>query len=342
MSSRPDIRHEQSLRALNTFGIDAKAASYLRVTGIDELRAVRHDPALASMRRLVLGGGSNLLLTGDFDGLVLHMVNLGIAVTAEDEDHVFVTAQAGENWHRFVQWTIDHGVPGLENLSLIPGSVGASPIQNIGAYGSEMAEHFHSLQAFDVDTGEMLSLTKQECAFGYRDSVFKHGLRARAVIVAVTFALPKRWQPNLRYAELAAEIDARGIQSPTAKDISEAVIAIRTRKLPDPAKIGNAGSFFKNPVVSAEQRNALLAQHPALVSYPQADGSYKLAAGWLIDQCGWKGKSLGAAGVHEKQALVLVNRGGASGAEILQLAKTIRDDVHASFGVLLEPEPVLV
>ena len=342
MNSRPDIRHGQSLHALNTFGIDAKAEAYLRVAGVDELLAVRADPVLNEMRRLVLGGGSNLLLTRDFDGLVLHMANLGIAVTAEDEQHVFVTAQAGENWHRFVQWTLEHGLAGLENLSLIPGSVGASPIQNIGAYGSEMADYFHSLRAFDFDTGEMLSLNKRDCAFGYRDSVFKHGLRDRAVIIEVTFALPKRWEPNLRYAELVTEINARGISSPTAKDISEAVIAIRTRKLPDPAKIGNAGSFFKNPVVTAERRNVLLAGHPALVSYPQADGSYKLAAGWLIDQCGWKGKSLGAAGVHEKQALVLVNRGGASGAEILQLAKTIRDDVHASFGVLLEPEPVLV
>lgn len=341
MSSRPDILHGQSLRAFNTFGIDAKAAAYLCVTGADELRAVREDPALAAMRRLVLGGGSNVLLLGDVDGLVLHMANLGIAVTGEDADHVFVTAQAGENWHRFVQWTLENGLPGLENLSLIPGSVGASPIQNIGAYGSEMADYFHSLAAFDFDTGETLALTKQDCAFGYRDSVFKHDLRDRAVIVAVTFALPKRWQPNLRYAELSTEISARGISSPTAHEISEAVIAIRTRKLPDPAKIGNAGSFFKNPVVTAEKRNALLAQHPALVSYLQGDGSYKLAAGWLIDQCGWKGKSLGAAGVHEKQALVLVNRGGASGAEILHLAKTIRNDVHASFGVLLEPEPVL-
>lgn len=188
----------------------------------------------------------------------------------------------------------------------------------------------------------MFTLAKADCAFGYRDSVFKHALRDRAVILEVTFALPKRWQPNLRYAELAAEIAARGIAQPTANDISEAVIAIRTRKLPDPAKLGNAGSFFKNPVVSATQRDALLAQHPALVSYPQADGSYKLAAGWLIDQCGWKGKSLGAAGVHEKQALVLVNRGGASGEDILRLADAIRADVLEKYGVAIEPEPVLV
>lgn len=342
MNSRLEISHNQSLRALNTFGIDAKAAAYLSVTSVEQLRAVHADPTLMRLRRLVLGGGSNLLLTRDFDGLVLHMANLGIAVTGEDADQVFVTAQAGENWHRFVQWTLQQGMPGLENLSLIPGSVGASPIQNIGAYGSEMADCFHSLTAFDVDTGEMLSLTKPDCAFGYRDSVFKHALRDRAVILDVTFSLPKRWQPNLRYAELATEISARGISSPTANEISEAVIAIRTRKLPDPAKIGNAGSFFKNPVVTAEKRNALLAQHPALVSYPQADGSYKLAAGWLIDQCGWKGKSLGAAGVHEKQALVLVNRGGATGADVLALARQIIDDVQREFGVPLEPEPVSV
>ncbi len=342
MSSPLDIRQEQSLRALNTFGIDAKAAAYLRVTGLDDLRAVRADPALTSMRRLVLGGGSNILLTRDFDGLVLHMANLGIAITGEDESHVFVTAQAGENWHGFVQWTLEQGLPGLENLSLIPGSVGASPIQNIGAYGSEVADCFHSLRAFDLASGELLTLAKQDCAFGYRDSVFKHALRDRAVIVEVTFVLPRRWQPNLRYAELAAEIAARGIATPNAKDISDAVIAIRSRKLPDPAKIGNAGSFFKNPVVNAGQHDALLAQHPALVSYPQADGSCKLAAGWLIDQCGWKGKAMGAAGVHEKQALVLVNRGGASGAEVLALAKAIREDVFARYGVQLEPEPVLV
>ena len=342
MSSRPDIVHDQSLRTLNTFGIEAKAAAYLRVTGTDVLRAVRDDAALMAMRRLVLGGGSNLLLTRDVDGLVLHMLNLGIAITGEDDAHVFVTAQAGENWHGFVQWTLENGLPGLENLSLIPGSVGASPIQNIGAYGSEIADYLCSVRAFDFDSGEVLSLAKQDCAFGYRDSVFKHGLRDRAVIVEVTFALPKRWQPNLRYAELGAEIAARGIAAPTAQDISEAVIAIRTRKLPDPGKIGNAGSFFKNPVVSAEQRHALLAQHPALVSYPQPDGHYKLAAGWLIDQCGWRGRSMGAAGVHEKQALVLVNRGGATGSEIMTLARHIVDEVYRSFGVTLEPEPVVI
>ena len=342
MASQLDIQPQYSLRALNTFGIDAKAAHFLKVTDAAQLHALYREPSLRAMPRLILGGGSNLLLTKDFPGLVLHIATQGIAITGEDEQQVFVTAQAGENWHAFVQWTLAQGLPGLENLSLIPGSVGASPIQNIGAYGSEVADFFHSLTAFDMTSGELLNLSKPDCAFAYRDSIFKHALRDRAIILEVRFALPKSWQPNLRYAELAAELASRGIANPSAQEIADAVIAIRTRKLPDPAKVGNAGSFFKNPVVSAEQRNSLLAQHPALVSYPQADGSYKLAAGWLIDQCGWKGKSMGAAGVHENQALVLVNRGGATGADVLRLSNKIREEVQAKYGVMLEPEPVIV
>ncbi len=342
MSSQLDIRHGQSLRALNTFGIDAKASAYLQITGVEDLRAVRDDPVVSTLRRLVLGGGSNLLLTQDFDGLVLHMSNVGIAVTGEDEHSVYVTAQAGENWHGFVQWTLAHGYPGLENLSLIPGSVGAAPIQNIGAYGAELAEFFHSLTAFDFHTGDILTLSRAECRFAYRDSAFKHELRDRAVILEVSFALPKRWQPNLRYAELATELQVRGIAEPTAKDIGDAVIAIRSRKLPDPATIGNAGSFFKNPIVSREQYAQLLTKYPQLVNYPQPDGSVKLAAGWLIDQCGWKGKSLGTVGVHDRQALVLVNWGGATGAQVAQLADRVRQDVEQRYGVTLEIEPVIV
>ena len=342
MSSQLDIRYGQSLRALNTFGIDAKASAYLQVTSVEALRAVRNDPELSTRRRLVLGGGSNLLLTRDFDGLVLHMSNQGIVLSGEDENSLYVTAQAGENWHGFVQWTLAQGYPGLENLSLIPGSVGASPIQNIGAYGAELAEYFHSLKAFDFQTGELIELSQSECCFAYRDSIFKHGLRNRAVILDVTFALPKRWQPNLRYAELATELQSHGVSDPSAKDISEAVIAIRRRKLPDPAKIGNAGSFFKNPIISREQYEQLLIEHPQLVSYPQTDGSVKLAAGWLIDQCGWKGKSLGSAGVHDKQALVLVNLGEATGSQLLQLASRIQTDVKKRFDVVLEPEPIVI
>jgi UDP-N-acetylmuramate dehydrogenase len=342
MVSQLDIQPQYSLRALNTFGIDAKAAYFLELTNVAQLHAIYREPSLRALPRLILGGGSNLLLTKDFSGLVLHIATQGIAITGEDEQQIFVTAQAGENWHAFVQWTLAQGLPGLENLSLIPGSVGASPIQNIGAYGSEVADFFHSLTAFDMTSGELLHLSKADCAFAYRDSIFKHTLRDRAIILEVRFALPKSWQPNLLYAELAAELASRGIANPSAQEIADAVIAIRTRKLPDPAKVGNAGSFFKNPVVSAEQRNSLLAQCPALVSYPQADGSYKLAAGWLIDQCGWKGKSMGAAGVHENQALVLVNRGGATGADVLRLSNKIREEVQAKYGVMLEPEPVIV
>ncbi len=342
MTFTPDIRYGQSLRALNTFGIEAIASAYLRVTGAEDLRAVRADPALSVLPRLVLGGGSNLLLTRDYAGLVLHMVNTGIAISGEDAHSVYVTAQAGEPWHGFVQWTLAQRLPGLENLSLIPGSVGAAPIQNIGAYGAELAECFHALTAFDFLTGELITLHRADCAFAYRDSVFKQAFRNRAVILDVTVALPKHWQPNLRYAELAAELTARGVADPDATEISEAVIAIRRRKLPDPAVVGNAGSFFKNPVVSAEQHAQLHAAHPQLVSYPQADGRVKLAAGWLIDQCGWKGQSLGAAGVHERQALVLVNRGGATGAQVLALAERIQADVATRFGVNLEPEPVVL
>lgn len=334
------LQFDVSLRARNTFGVEARANAYLPVSSVAMLRTVRDDAGLAAMPRFVLGGGSNLLLTRDLDALVLHMVNRGIAVIGEDPDHVFVCAQAGESWHALVQWTLAQGLGGLENLSLIPGSVGAAPIQNIGAYGGELADCFHALQAFDFDSGQVLTLTREACAFAYRDSIFKQALRDRVAIINITVALPKRWQANLRYVELADALAP--ISNPSAIDISEAVMAIRRRKLPDPAVMGNAGSFFKNPLVSAAQRDALLLAYPQLVSYEQANGSVKLAAGWLIDQCGWKGRSLGAAGVHDRQALVLVNRGGATGEEMVQLAERIQTDVALRFGVNLEIEPVVV
>jgi UDP-N-acetylmuramate dehydrogenase len=331
-----------SLRSRNTFGIDVKAQAWLPVQSADVLPALHAGGAATGLPRLVLGGGSNILFTRDFPGLVLHMDIRGISIVGEDDDATYVRAGAGENWHQFVLWTLERGMGGLENLSLIPGSVGAAPIQNIGAYGVELEDSFHSLRAFDFESGEFIALARDVCRFGYRDSVFKHELQNRAVIVDVTFALPKRWQARIGYADVARELEARGIAAPNARDVSDAVIAIRTRKLPDPAVIGNAGSFFKNPVVPAAQREILLARYPQLVSYPQPDGCFKLAAGWLIDQCGWKGKTVGAAGVHEKQALVLVNRGNASGQDVLQLAEAIRADVLARFGVALEPEPVFI
>ncbi len=336
------IQYDFSLQRLNTFGIDAKAKAYLRVTSADMLTHIKSDAFLARLPKLVLGGGSNLLLTDDFPGLVLHMCTTGVEVAREDENTVYLKAAAGENWHQFVQWTLQQGLGGLENLSLIPGNVGAAPIQNIGAYGVELKERFHALTAFNLETGETLVLDRAACNFGYRDSVFKHALRDKAVILDVTFALPRNWQPNIQYADVAQELAAHGITAPNPQQISDAVIAIRTRKLPDPSIVGNAGSFFKNPLVSKAQRDALIERHPQLVSYAQTEGMYKLAAGWLIDQSGWKGKSLGAAGVYEKQALVLVNRGGATGKEIAALAAAIQADVMSRFGVMLEPEPVFI
>ncbi|HEX9174148.1 MAG TPA: UDP-N-acetylmuramate dehydrogenase [Telluria sp.] len=331
-----------SLESLNTFGLAARAAYYLRVEAADQLAAVCADPALSSMPRLLLGGGSNLLLTRDFDGLVLHMALSGRAIVGEQDGCTLVRAAAGENWHGFVQYTLEQGLGGLENLSLIPGTVGAAPIQNIGAYGAETRDVFHSLTVFDMASGAVRTMDAAACRFGYRDSIFKHPEGAQLAVLDVTFALPRAWQPNLRYAELANALAEAGIGAPSPRQVSEAVVAIRRRKLPDPALIGNAGSFFKNPVVAAAQCAQLLESFPALVHHAQPDGTEKLAAGWLIDQCGWKGRNLGRAGVYPKQALVLVNNGGATGAEVVALATAIQADVAARYGVTLEPEPVFI
>jgi UDP-N-acetylmuramate dehydrogenase len=336
------IRHDFSLASLNTFRIPARARYLVEVTGAAQLDAVRRDPALSGLPRLVLGGGSNMLFTRDFDGLVLHMAGLGKEVLGEHDGRVLVRAQAGENWHAFVQWTLAQGLGGLENLSLIPGTVGAAPIQNVGAYGTETRDVFHSLTAYDMASGAVRTLDAAACRFGYRDSIFKHPEGRELVVLDVSFALPVDWAPNLRYAELARAVAEAGLGAPTPQDVGRTVEAIRRRKLPDPAEIGNAGSFFKNPVVAGEHCARLLAQYPELVHYAQPDGSEKLAAGWLIDQCGWKGRALGAAGVYPKQALVLVNLGGARGEDVVRLARAIQADVKARYGVELEPEPVFV
>ncbi len=348
MPAHLPLDHDVQLQPFNTFGIAARARDYLRVTDPAQLAQVAADPALAGRARLVLGGGSNLLLAGEHvDALVLHMALAGREIAGETADAVLVRARAGENWHGFVEWTLAQGLGGLENMALIPGTVGAAPIQNIGAYGAEVKDRFHSLTAFDFATATTRTMTAADCRFGYRDSVFKHPQGAQLVVLDVTFALPRAWAPNLRYAELANEL-ANGLASavagndaPTPRAVADAVVAIRRRKLPDPAEIGNAGSFFKNPVVSAAHCARLLQAWPDLVHHVQPDGSEKLAAGWLIDRCGWKGRSLGRAGVYPKQALVLVNLGGATGAEVRALARAIQDDVRARFGVELEPEPVL-
>ena len=342
MHAYPPILHDHPLTSLNTFRIPARARHYLRVTDAAQLEAVRTDPGLAGLPRLVLGGGSNMLFTRDFDGIVLHMTGQGRQVLGEQDGKRLVRAQAGENWHAFVQWTLAQGFGGLENLSLIPGTVGAAPIQNVGAYGTETRDSFHSLTAYDMASGQIRSLDAAACRFGYRDSIFKHPEGRALVVLDVTFALPLAWTPNLRYAELANAVDAAGLAAPTPQEIGRIVEAIRRRKLPDPAEIGNAGSFFKNPVVSQQQCAQLLAQYPALVHHSQPDGTEQLAAGGLIDQCGWKGRALGAAGVYPKQALVLVNLGGAQGEDVVRLARAIQADVAVRYGVELEPEPVFI
>ncbi|BBB65847.1 UDP-N-acetylenolpyruvoylglucosamine reductase [Undibacterium sp. YM2] len=331
---------DYSLQNLNTFGIAAHASQFLRIQQLAQLQAIFADGQLKTLPRLILGGGSNLVLSDHVDALVLQMCMKGREILSEDDNYVYVQAAAGENWHEFVLWTLEQGLGGLENLSLIPGTVGAAPIQNIGAYGIEIQEVFSSLSAFDFVTGQLVEIDRAACRFAYRDSIFKQEYKDRMVILSVRFALPKRWQARLGYADVSQYLSQHRIANPGARDISEAVIAIRQAKLPDPASIGNAGSFFKNPIVSASLRDSLLAVYPGLVSYQQDSGDYKLAAGWLIDQCGWKGRQLGKAGVYEKQALVLVNHGGASGAEVRALAQAIQADVMGKFGVLLEVEPV--
>ena len=304
------------------------------------LEQVRQDAELSSLPRLILGSGSNIVLTQDFDGLVLHMAIRGIDILDSDASSWRLRAAAGESWQWLVEFTLKQGIGGLENLSWIPGSVGAAPIQNIGAYGAEVGALIEEVRYYDFESGTIESLNRQACAFGYRDSVFKHRLKQRAVILDVTFALPKPWRPNLGYAELHRY--AFDSEKPSPAEIGRAVIDIRSRKLPDPSQIGSAGSFFKNPIVSSIDWESLKSRWPMMVGFPQPDGRFKLAAGWLIEQCGWKGRTQGNAGVYEKQALVLINRGGASGSEIMQLAAAIQLDVEQRFGVLLEPEPLVL
>jgi UDP-N-acetylmuramate dehydrogenase len=331
-----------SLRALNTFGVDARAAFLATVRSVDELRAVLDDARVRTLPRLVLGGGSNVLFTRDYDGLVVRIDIPGRQRVGDDGSRWLVRVGAGEPWHRTVAGLLDDGLPGLENLALIPGSVGAAPIQNIGAYGLELAERLHSVEVFDPACDAVVSFDLAACRFGYRDSVFKQRPAGERIVVGVTLALPKRWSPVVGYADVDSELKARGTAQPSPRDVFDAVVAIRARKLPDPAAVGNAGSFFKNPIVSRGERQALLEKHPSLVSYDIGGGRYKLAAGWLIDACGLKGAVRGRAGVFARQALVLVNLGGATGAEILALAREVQDAVCARFGVALEPEPTVL
>ncbi|MFT3802992.1 MAG: UDP-N-acetylmuramate dehydrogenase [Burkholderiaceae bacterium] len=339
----PSIVDDAPLRALNTFGIDARARRLVTLTDVRTLPAAL-EACGPDGPALVLGGGSNLLLTRDVDAAVLRIASRGRAVVEQAGDDVIVEAAAGEPWHPFVQWTLAHGLFGLENLSLIPGLVGASPIQNIGAYGVEMADRMQSLQAIHLRTGLTRRFDARDCRFGYRDSVFKHDDGVQWLIASVRFALSRRADPRPGYGDIGAELQARGIAAAAAtpQQIAEAVCAIRRRKLPDPARIGNAGSFFKNPVLPRAQADALRRAHPAMPIYPAGDERCKIAAAWLIEHCGWKGFREGDAGVHPQHALVLVNYGRARGDELLALARRIQDSVRQRFGVAIEPEPRVI
>ena len=298
------------LQAFNTFRIVAKAQALARITSEADVHQLLADPEWAAVPKFVLGGGSNIVLTGDVKPLVLKVEVRGLKVVGETAKSVIVEAGAGENWHDFVTWTLDQNLPGMENMALIPGTVGASPVQNVGAYGVELQDRFDSLDAIDLLTGQVFTLNAAQCGFGYRDSVFKHassgeadlhlplGLKDRALILRVRFALPKAWKPVLGYADIERKMAEHGVTEPTARQIYDWVCEVRRAKLPDPAVIGNAGSFFKNPTVTAEQCEDIIARDPKVVHYRLDNGSVKLAAGWLIDSCGWKGKSVGQAGVY--------------------------------------------
>jgi UDP-N-acetylmuramate dehydrogenase len=344
------VEQNVPLQAHNSFGIVAKARALVRVRGASDIHELLRNPDLGPVPKFVLGGGSNIVLTGDVKPLVLKVEVTGRRVIEDGPRATIVEAGAGENWHEFVGWTLAQGFPGLENLALIPGTVGASPVQNVGAYGVELQDRFESLDAIDLVTGKEFTLDAAQCAFRYRDSVFKHvaakegdfGLAGRALILRVRMRLPKPWKPVLGYVDLQRKIQETGLREPSPRQIYDWVCAIRSGKLPDPRVIGNAGSFFKNPTVTPEQCQDIIARDPNIVHYPMPDGTVKLAAGWLIDACGWKGKSVGNAGVYEKQALVLVNRGGATGGEVVTLARAIQTSVYERFGIRLEPEPVVV
>lgn len=333
-----DIIENYSLKLYNTFGIEAKAKYFADVSTINDLRKVLVFRRQKDLPILFIGGGSNMLFVDNFPGIVLKLNLKGIEILKEDNDYVYVKSQGSENWHHFVEWTLEHDFGGLENLSLIPGNVGTAPMQNIGAYSVEVKDYIVEVQTLELETGNERIFTNEECHFGYRESIFKNELRGQYVLVAVTFKLTKQnHQLHVDYGAIKTELDSEQIINPTIQDISRAVIKIRESKLPDPSQIGNSGSFFKNPVISNDEFAEIEKNHPQIAHY-KTDSGIKLAAGWLIEQAGWKGKRFGDAGVHDKQALVLVNYGNATGKEIYDLSEQIIEDVKNKYGVTLERE----
>jgi UDP-N-acetylmuramate dehydrogenase len=337
-----NIQTDISLKKYNTFGIEAKGKYFVDITSEEQLRELINSDIYKSNQKLILGGGSNILFTRDFDGLVVKISIKGLSKIKEDADSVYIKCGAGENWHQFVLHTIDNGYAGLENLSLIPGTVGAAPMQNIGAYGVEIKEVLESVEALDVSTGEKRVFNNTECEFGYRQSVFKTTFKNKYIITRVTFKLRKQPNFNVSYGAIKDTLTQMGVEELTLKAVSDAVISIRKSKLPDPAIIGNAGSFFKNPEVEESVYQSLKEKYPTVPGYPAAKGFIKVPAGWLIEQAGWKGKKVGETGVHKDQALVLVNYGQAKGNDVWSLALEVQRSVKEKFGVDIIPEVNIV
>lgn len=326
-----------SLKPYNSFAINVNARYFAEIKTAADLTELFQTGLLTTQKLLVVGGGSNILFTHDFDGLIVKISIKGLN-SVVDSDEVLVTSGAGEVWTDFVNYCVKNNFAGVENLSLIPGTVGASPIQNIGAYGVELKDVFESCSAFEIKTGQIKTFTFEDCHFGYRESIFKGELKGQFIITEVTFRLSSQPKINTSYGAIEAELQKRAIDHPSIADVSAAVSHIRVSKLPDPSTIGNAGSFFKNPVIEKYEFADIIAQHPDVVHYPTPDGRIKLAAGWLIEQCGWKGKKVGETGTWKNQALVLVNHGSATGTEVFQFSEQIIDSVKSTFGVTLERE----
>jgi len=339
MTTSLNIRRNYSIKSYNTFGIEAKCALFVEIEDLDALQEVIHSDEFSEYNKLVLGGGSNILFTKDFDGLIIKNSMRGIDLMKEDENNVWLKAGAGEVWHELVMHCVKNNYAGIENLSLIPGLVGAAPMQNIGAYGVELESVFDSLQAVNIHTGEERIFLRKACGFGYRESVFKGALKDQYIITSVTLRLSKKPVFNTSYGAIRETLEKMGVKELSIKAISDAVIAIRSSKLPDPKVIGNAGSFFKNPEVPESVYNSVKEKFPGMPHYPGSkEGMIKIPAGWLIEQCGWKGKRMGNTGSHKDQALVLVNYGEAKGAEVIDLAMKIKDSVKERFGIEIVPE----
>ena len=333
-----DIIKNKSLKSYNTFGIDCNSSFFARINTLKDLEELYQHPLFKSQKKLILGGGSNILFTSNFDGLVIKNEIKGIEIIKETNDIVEVQIGAGVNWHEFVIHAVNNKWGGIENMSLIPGNCGTAPMQNIGAYGVEIKDTFVSLNAYEIETGKIVSFDRKRCEFGYRDSVFKNDLKDQYIILDIRLRLQKKPTLNTKYGDINNTLIKNKVSNPTIKDISDAVIEIRTSKLPDPKKIGNAGSFFKNPIISQGQFKEIKMKFPEIVSYPVNEQKVKLAAGWLIEKAGWKGKNFGNYGVHKKQSLVLVNYNSANGREIFNLSQEILEDVFNKFQVKLERE----